>query len=121
MNLKFLKYIFLKLGFVVRRRSATTDPMMQLQKILVDLNIDCILDIGANIGQFAVSLRQSGYDKKIISFEPLIDAHSQLVQISRNDPNWIIHERVAVGGFNGDIDINISGNNADDFITAHLP
>ena len=41
-------------------------------------NIECILDIGANIGQYAEYLRQIGFKNDIISFEPLNDAYEIL-------------------------------------------
>lgn len=43
-----------------------------LKDIINKLNIDCVIDVGANVGQFRDYLRQDlGYNKKIISIEPV--------------------------------------------------
>ena len=39
-------------------------------KLLKNYNIDVIIDVGANIGQYGAELRNIGYEGKIISFEP---------------------------------------------------
>jgi FkbM family methyltransferase len=49
---------------------------------------------------------------KIISFEPTIDAHFELVKLSRKYPNWIVHERVALAEKNSLGKINVAGNSA---------
>lgn len=74
-------------------------------------SIDLVLDIGANKGQFVEKLRNQ-YRQKIISFEPLTSAHNYISQISRNDKNWIIYDRVAVGDIDEYININISEHSA---------
>jgi FkbM family methyltransferase len=33
-----------------------------------------------------------------------------LIDSAKNDFNWVIHEKCAIGDFDGEIDINISGN-----------
>ena len=35
----------------------------------IDININLLIDIGANTGQYAIKMRNLGYDKKIISFK----------------------------------------------------
>jgi FkbM family methyltransferase len=71
---------------------------------------DVILDIGANIGQFAQCLRAGGYHGHIISFEPLSDAHATLVAAAAADPLWDVAERCAVGASDGWAEINIASN-----------
>tara|TARA_B100000767_G_scaffold268136_2_gene287935 strand:+ start:11809 stop:12537 length:729 start_codon:yes stop_codon:yes gene_type:complete len=73
-------------------------------------NITEIYDIGANEGQFAKDLRYYGYTHKIISFEPLSIEHAKLNDNSKNDENWEVYERVAIGDENKNIEINISKN-----------
>ena len=73
-------------------------------------NITEIYDIGANEGQFAKELRYYGYTHKIISFEPLSIEHAKLNNNSKNDENWEVYERVAIGDENKNIEINISKN-----------
>ena len=71
---------------------------------------DLILDVGANKGQFAQSLRACGYSGHIVSFEPLSDAHAALVGAAANDALWDVVERCAVGAVPGETQINIAGN-----------
>lgn len=80
--------------------------------------IDVILDVGANTGQFAQSLRAQGYHGHIISFEPLSEAHAALVRVSDCDPLWDIAERCAIGANDGWAEINIAGNS---FSSSLLP
>ena len=77
---------------------------------LVYFQIDVVLDVGANVGQYALSVRESHFRKKIVSFEPLSDAHKRLVEKSKTDGNWIVHQRCAVGSAIGETEINISKN-----------
>ena len=74
------------------------------------LKIDEVIDVGANIGQFALELRNLDYKGKITSFEPLSSAHQILTRNARNDKNWNIYKRVAIGAEICEEKINISKN-----------
>ena len=80
--------------------------------ILLDLsnkyNIETVLDVGANTGQFANTLRKNGYKNKIISFEPNSKIYDHLLKNSQRDKNWQIFKQCALGDFDGKIDLNIS-------------
>jgi hypothetical protein len=59
---------------------------------------DCtVLDVGSNVGQFGVNLRNAGYRGRIISFEPTSAAHARLKQNAAHDANWTVAPRCAVG------------------------
>jgi len=73
-------------------------------------NVNLIFDVGANTGQFGVSLRELGYKHRIVSFEPLTAAWEELKITSRNDPLWDVASRAAIGNKTDEIDINISKN-----------
>jgi FkbM family methyltransferase len=73
-------------------------------------DVDLVLDIGANTGQFAQLLRRAGYRGRMIFFEPLSRAHSELLRNSRGDLRWEIADRCAVGDYDGEIDLHIAGN-----------
>ena len=60
------------------------------------------------MGQTGISLRTHGYPGKIVSFEPLAKCHAKLLDASRNDPDWRIHEPCALGDRNGEIEIAMS-------------
>lgn len=80
------------------------------KQILDIQQINLVLDVGANKGQYYKFMRTLGYSGKIISFEPLSDAHSFLEKVSKKDPLWEIAPRTAIGDEDGEIIINIAGN-----------
>jgi FkbM family methyltransferase len=51
-----------------------------------------------------------GYPGRIVSFEPLSSAYSQLKTASKKDPLWEIAPQTAIGNQEGEIIINIAGN-----------
>lgn len=107
---KNIRRFFRALGYDIKKTSSATAPIEYLVKSLIAHKIQVVVDIGANQGQFAKGLRKAGYLGKIISFEPLMDAHKVLLEESRRDNNWHIHERIAIGEFNGTAEINVSKN-----------
>src|SRR5215813_8953515 len=56
-----------------------------------NLGINCVLDVGAFHGEYGTTLRQFGYQGRIVSFEPVPDHFQSLQQASKDDKNWIIH------------------------------
>lgn len=59
-----------------------------LRDVLKQLRIDCVLDVGANRGVFARSLRRIGYEGHIICFEPNLAAFLLLSEQFKGDPLW---------------------------------
>jgi FkbM family methyltransferase len=76
---------------------------------LLQHDIDCVLDIGANVGQFAVELRRAEFAGRIISLEPLLSAYRQLERASAGDPGWTA-QRAAVAAEPGTITMNVAAN-----------
>src|SRR5882724_2745315 len=68
-----------------------------IKELVATQQINLILDIGANYGQFAKWCREIGYRSRIISFEPLTDAHNGLVKAASRDRFWIVAPRMALG------------------------
>jgi FkbM family methyltransferase len=103
--------ILRKYGFEVRRFVRAASPSaQQLAASLHNFEIDLILDVGANKGQLAAEVRHCGYTGRIVSFEPLSSAHSELIQASADDPKWDVYPRCALGDHEGEVEINIAGN-----------
>ena len=97
-------------GLEVRRLKSISTPEAQMVASLRKFDIDLVLDVGANTGQFASDLRHCGYAGRIVSFEPLSQAHSELLRNSAGDPMWEAFPRCALGDQEGEIEINIAGN-----------
>ncbi|OGU20190.1 MAG: FkbM family methyltransferase [Hydrogenophilales bacterium RIFOXYD1_FULL_62_11] len=108
------------MGIEAHRFQPETSPLARLMAALHAFNIDLVIDIGANDGQFAKELRAGGYSGRIVSFEPLTMAHCQLLQASNNDSAWQVHSRCAVGERLGEIELNISGNSVSSSILPML-
>lgn len=90
--------------------SAAQLNAQQLTTSFREFGIDLILDVGANRGQFACEIRSAGYSGRIVSFEPLAEAHALLLRESAGDANWSAHPRCALGDHAGEVEINIAGN-----------
>ena len=84
--------------------------MDQLNRFLTQHRIATVLDVGANIGQFAMKLRQAGFKGQIISFEPQSQAFARLVRAAAADPLWDVAPRCAVGAARGQLEMNLSDN-----------
>jgi FkbM family methyltransferase len=78
-----------------------------LYQFLASRDIDIVLDVGANIGQFAMQLRESGYTGLIISFEPVFAVFEQLRENCKDDPLWEARN-YALGAETGNLQINVS-------------
>ena len=73
---KAVKKIINRAGLDLHRLNPSSNPAFQLLKSLNRFEADLVLDVGANIGQFASELRSVGYKGNIVSFEPLSSAPS---------------------------------------------
>ena len=70
------------------------------------LGINCVLDVGANEGQFAAGLRRAGYTGRIVSYEPVAHLVASLRRHARDDPAWLV-EDCALGEEEGKAEINV--------------
>ena len=112
--LVFINQILRKVDFTLKR-------VGNFPSALSALEISLVLDVGANSGQFAQSIRTEGYRGKIISFEPLSSAHSILTQKSRTDNLWRVYDRVALGSTTTSLNLHISRNSYSSSIKKMLP
>jgi FkbM family methyltransferase len=67
---------------------STRPSSVRLQGTLRALGVMCVLDVGANQGQFATMLRASGFEGPIHSFEPQSRAFATLQRRAQGDPRW---------------------------------
>ncbi|MEZ4786917.1 MAG: FkbM family methyltransferase [Flavobacterium haoranii] len=97
-----------------------TAELTRRERLLTNQNISLVLDVGANIGQYATELRSIGYTGKIFSFEPVSESFKKLEKASRNDSNWQVFN-FSLGDFEGETEINISKNSVSSSILNNLP
>ena len=77
-----------------------------LRRLLDQLQVDCVVDVGANRGQFAGELRGIGYKGLLLSFEPIASEFSALEREFGDDPQWRGHQ-IALGSKPGSMSMNI--------------
>lgn len=94
--------------FMVERRAKKGQLGAELS-LLRRCNIDVVLDVGANRGQYAKNLIRSGFGGRIISFEPLPDAFEILQSRSQKVPGWDAVP-LALSSQAGEATLNIAGN-----------
>lgn len=81
--------------------------VQDLVDFIQDRKIDCVLDVGANAGQFGESLRADGFRGRIISFEPIQREFEILSQKAAADGNWEAH-RCGLGATAGTARLQVS-------------
>ena len=87
-----------------RHAASSRIAQSQVAEMLLAHGINCVLDVGANQGQFGVSLRSSGYEGLILSFEPNATAYEALTQ--KLDARWHSFP-VALGDVEEHRDLNL--------------
>ncbi|MEP7255855.1 MAG: FkbM family methyltransferase [Ferruginibacter sp.] len=112
---KILKKIFKSWGYQINKYHEE-DKL----KIINQFGINKLFDVGANIGQYSQYMREIGFNKKIISFEPLKTAYQTLEQVASKDNNWVVNN-YALGNENAESMINVSGNSYSSSILNMLP
>jgi FkbM family methyltransferase len=98
-----------RLGYpvIARWRLDKLDQSTHLRELFAMLAIDCVLDVGANIGQFHEFLRlHLGYAGRVVSFEPVREMFERLQEAARADGSWSIHQ-LALGEQDGSADIKV--------------
>jgi FkbM family methyltransferase len=110
-------------GFDFHRYSPLSSDDAKLVAMLKKHQVNLIFDVGANIGQFGIQLRNAGYDGRIVSFEPLSEARKKLLYVSSNDQLWNVAPQAAIGSEDGEIEIHVAGNSVSssvlDMLDAH--
>ena len=97
-----------KFGVEVFRYPMLHDTAVTRLRIMRDRRINLVLDVGANIGQYASDLRGSGYGGQITSFEPVAEYHQQLARRAADDARWQTRP-LALGATDGSAEINVGG------------
>lgn len=78
-----------------------------LSRLFRMAGVNCVLDVGANIGQFHEFLRLFlRYEGRIVSFEPIRELYDRVDALARADPEWMTH-RLALGDVNSSAMIHV--------------
>jgi FkbM family methyltransferase len=107
-----------RLGYDLTPRRKAKPLEAQLAAVLDRFAIACVLDVGANAGQYGSMLRAWGYRGRIVSFEPVAAAHARLELRAAADPDWQVAPRMALGAKDGEATIEVS---ADSDMSSLLP
>ena len=104
-----LRNIGRKFGFEIRLSGVDSRSDLRFVDFLKTHQIDTVLDVGANNGDFARTLFEAGFQGRIISFEPLPVAHEGLVQAAQASGwQWTIAPRMALAESDGTAQFNIT-------------
>jgi FkbM family methyltransferase len=106
-----VRLIARRAGIDVSRYRPELDSNRQLVKQLQSHQVNVVLDVGANSGQYARALRRAEFKGRIVSFEPLSRPFSLLAREASMDALWDCRQ-CALGDADGTIPINISGSDA---------
>jgi FkbM family methyltransferase len=101
---------FHRLGWEVRRLGYPSSEEVLLRRFLAVARPSMVFDVGANIGQYGLSLRRCGFKGRIVSFEALASVHERLKAVAARDPDWIVAPCCALGRAQGMAKINVAGN-----------
>ena len=97
----------LGLAVVPAWRMPTLQQANDLRHILRTLEIDTVLDVGANEGGYRRFLRDNvGYRGRIASFEPVASVYQALTASAAADPDWTGFQ-MALGDTDGEFEINV--------------
>jgi FkbM family methyltransferase len=97
-------------GFDVVRYNPANDPDQRLVHLFERYGVKTVLDVGANVGQFARRIIAAGYPHRIISFEPVSSSYSMLLKNAEGYNQWQVASRCALGGERRKVLVNIAGN-----------
>lgn len=79
------------------------------RKLLASLDIDLLVDVGANVGQYATGMRALGYAGPIISFEPMQAALQSLEKTAAADGNWRVIPK-GISDHSGSAKLHVAAN-----------
>lgn len=99
-------------GAKLARLHPEREEAFRAVRVASEVGAGCILDVGANLGQFASDVFRSGWQGQVISFEPLSAEHQRLSAAAAANPRWTVAPRGAVGEQAGRSEIHRAGNSA---------
>lgn len=105
---QIIKQVLRRFGVDVIRYEEFDDFSKLRSRILLHPNLE-VIDVGANSGQWAREIKDSGWKGPIHSFEPINSFFQELQRSSLGDPNWNVYN-FAIGASQDELRINVSAN-----------
>jgi FkbM family methyltransferase len=104
-------------GFVVTRTPGAGTLARHLREVFSVVDVDCVIDVGANRGQFGQMLRaEVGFRGRIASVEPSPSIFEELIVVTADDPAWLTFN-FGLGDVSGEAILHT--HEADDFNSLH--
>ncbi len=111
------RWLAVRLGFAGRQHQY--GEIVALRRFIAHFGVDCIIDVGANAGQYAAMLRKDiGFRGAILSFEPNPSVFPKLEMAARGDLHWHVYN-LALSDSDGQVEFNIMA--ADQFSSIQRP
>jgi FkbM family methyltransferase len=108
---KCIRRVVERSGFELHREGVASSASIRRARLLRELGVKLVLDVGANVGRYGSDLRSYGYLERILSFEPLSGAFQALDQAASGDALWET-SRIALADQEGEAEINVSASDA---------
>lgn len=94
-------------GYDLIRRTKNHDTFeAHFHNLVEKYGVNCVIDVGANRGQYGQKLRELGFKGRICSFEPVAESFSDLQKAAAADPDWRVF-RCALGEDEREAEINV--------------
>src|SRR6476469_6796716 len=103
---RFIRKVLRKFGYDFHRFDPDLNINTFINVFLPALKVNCVLDVGARLGEYAILLRENNYKGHIFSFEPVRSNYKVLCEKARGDPYWHTFP-FALGSENTTAKINI--------------
>jgi FkbM family methyltransferase len=95
-----------RMGYEVRQYTPLRSLAAARQGLLA--NVDVVVDVGANAGQYGEMLRELGFTGRLVSLEPVAEAYAELERRAAADGAWEA-VCVAASDVDGEITLNVTG------------
>jgi FkbM family methyltransferase len=126
MLLQFIKtitYALIGRGLPVPELALSRLPeYARIRRLLDELAINCVIDVGANRGQTVRLFRKLGFKGYIYSFEPQRHMYAALERACRKDPKWQGFQ-LALGDVTGSLSLKVNpeSNEMSSLLNLHQP
>lgn len=94
------------MGYEVRQYTPLRSLGAAREALLAE--VDVVLDVGANAGQYGEMLRGIGFTGRLVSLEPVAEAYAELERRAAADGAWEA-VCVAASDVDGEITLNVTG------------